>query len=102
MTSPPACWNALSVEPGTQRIGEEVAAIGQQQVALDQVLRHGLEVVGPPVGAVDGVVPFQDAVVAGDARAVEAGPGHAFLLDVDRGVDAQLALQLREVDRQLQ
>ena len=49
-----------------------------------------------------GVVPFEDAVVARDAGAVEAGPGDALLLDVDGGIDAQLPLQLGEVGRHLQ
>ena len=69
-------------ETGAERISEQIAAIGQQNVAFDQILRHGLEVVGPPVGAGLGVVAFQDAVIFGYSGAVESGTSDALLLNV--------------------
>ncbi len=89
-------------EAGAERVGEEVAAVRQQQFALAEVLRDGVEVVGAPVVAVHGVVPLQHAVVARDAGAEEAGPRHSLLLDVQPDVHAELPLQLREAGRHLE
>ena len=93
---------AVLAEAGPERIGEDVATVGQQVVALDEILRNRVEVVGPPVRPVHGVVPFEDAVVAGDAAADEPEPGDALLLNVQLRIDAELAFQLREVCRHLE
>src|SRR5262249_6117644 len=49
-------------EAGSERISEEVAAVGQEDVALDEILRYRLEIVGAPVSAVLSVVPLKYAV----------------------------------------
>ena len=102
MISPPACWNVVVGVAGAERVGEQVAAVGQQVLALDEVLRHGLEVVGPPVGAVRADVPLDQPVVPRHAGAVEPGPGDALLPDVGGRVDASCRSSSPAVVGQLQ
>ena len=83
----------VAAETGAERIGEKVAAVGQQQIAIHEVLRDRLEIVGAPVGAVHGVVALDEAVVPRYAGAEKAGSRHALLLNVHGDVDVQLPLQ---------
>ena len=93
MASPPACWNVSRC--CRARAGRRTRCAGRApEPAVGQVLRHLLEVVGPPVGPVAAVVPLDEPVVPRHARAVEAGPSDPLLADVQGGVDPQLSFQL--------
>ena len=76
-------------EARPQRVGEEIAAVRQHVLAIDEIWRDGLEIVRSPVSAEHGIMAFQDAIVAGDARAVEASPRRALLLEVLHQIDAE-------------
>ena len=98
----PGVLEAGVAQPRPERVGEDVAPVGKQDVPLDEVLRDGLEIVGAPVCAVHGVVALEDAVVSRDARAVESRPRDALLLDVQGGIDAQLPFEVGEVGGHLE
>src|SRR5262249_11711208 len=85
----------------TERIREDVAPVGKQDVAVQEILRNGLKIVSPPVGSKHGIVSLKDAVVASDAGAVKACPRDPFLQNVQSDIDAQLTFPLGTVGREL-
>jgi len=89
---------------GAEREGEDVPTVRQEHAIgpFHEVRGRLVEVVGPPVHAVDGVVALEDAVEARDAGAAEADADDALLLDVRGGVGPDLAFEFVQVERQLQ
>src|SRR5207302_1300597 len=82
-------------EPWSERMGEQVPAVGQQAVAVVEVLGNGVEIIASPVGSMNGVVALDETIVTRHPGAVDAGASHTLLLNVQRlGEGVAIGLQL--------